>query len=186
MLNEQSPNIPWRQLTTAYGRGTAIPQLIEQEQYQQLAGLIEHQGTLWQVTPWTLLLLLKQLASKNAKDVTLQEIELYLAVAYAITKDSIDRVQTVPTMQELLDIQYLWSENEEEDELEWEEDTPKGYEQRAFLGYYYFSHLLLQEAIPIFMAITTDHKETADSLTELLALLSQRSRWETRFELNPE
>ncbi|MEK5484771.1 MULTISPECIES: hypothetical protein [Lysinibacillus] len=48
MLNEQIPSIPWLQLTTPYGRGTAIPQLIEQEQYIELAELVEHQGTLWQ------------------------------------------------------------------------------------------------------------------------------------------
>ena len=65
MLDQQIPNIPWRQLTTPYGRGTAIPQLIEQEQYTQLADLIEHQGTLWQVTPWVLLILLKSLKVKN-------------------------------------------------------------------------------------------------------------------------
>jgi len=71
MLNQRIPNIPWQQLTTPYGRGTAIPQLIEQEQYQKLAELIEHQGTLWQVTPWVLLILLKKLANKNMEDVSL-------------------------------------------------------------------------------------------------------------------
>ncbi|WP_338652275.1 hypothetical protein [Lysinibacillus sp. Y5S-8] len=68
MLNEQISSIPWLQLTTPYGRGTAIPQLIEQEQYTELAELVEHQGTLWQVTPWVLLVLLKKLASKDTKE----------------------------------------------------------------------------------------------------------------------
>ncbi|MEK5230438.1 hypothetical protein MHB42_01560 [Lysinibacillus sp. FSL K6-0232] len=176
MLNEHIPNIPWQQLTTAYGRGTTIPQLIEQEQYQQLATLIEHQGTLWQATPWTLLIPLKRLTGKNKEDVTLQEIELYLSVASVITKDSLNPANTVSTMQELLNTQYLWSE--EDDELEWDKDLPKGYEQQAFLGYYYFSYLLLQEATPIFTAIaTTDNREVADSLAELLALLKQQSSW---------
>ena len=173
MLNQNTPNIPWQQLTTPYGRGTAIPQLIEQEQYQQLAELIEHQGTLWQVTPWVLLILLKNLASKNTEDISLEEIELYLAVAQVITEDYLDSAHTVQTMQELLDVKYLWAEDEEDDELEWEEETPKGYEQQAFLGYYYFSHLLLQEALPIFTAINARNKEAAEDLDELLTLLKQ-------------
>lgn len=173
MLNQHIPSIPWQQLTTPYGRGTAIPHLIEQEQYQQLAELIEHQGTLWQVTPWVLLILLKKLASKNVEDVSFQEIELYLAVAHAITEDYQDSTNSVPTMQVLLDSKYLWAENEEDDELEWEEETPRGYEQQAFLGYYYFSFLLLQEAIPIFTAIMAHTKSTTEDLAELLALLKR-------------
>ncbi|WP_342442242.1 hypothetical protein MHB40_01370 [Lysinibacillus sp. FSL K6-0057] len=173
MLDQQIPNIPWRQLTTPYGRGTTIPQLIEQEQYPQLAALIEHQGTLWQVTPWVLLLLLKKLASKNTEDISLQELQLYLAVAHAITKDYLDSVNTVETMQELLDTNYLWSENEDNDEQEWEEETPKGYGQQAFVGYYYFSYLLLQEAIPIFSAMTVHSNEAKECLAELLTLLQQ-------------
>lgn len=173
MLNQHIPNIPWQQLTTPYGRGTAIPQLIEQEQYQQLAELIEHQGTLWQVTPWVLLILLKKLASKNTEDISLQEIELYLAVAQAITEEYLDSAHTVQTMQELLDVKYLWTADEEDDELEWEKETPRGYEQQAFLGYYYFSHLLLQEALPIFTVINAHNKEAAEDLDELLTLLKQ-------------
>lgn len=71
MLEQQIPDIPWQQLTTPYGRGAAIPQLIEEENYRQLAELIEHQGTLWQVTPWVLLILLKKLGSQDKEDVSL-------------------------------------------------------------------------------------------------------------------
>lgn len=171
MLNQNISNIPWQQLTTPYGRGTDIPRLIEQKQYQELTELIEHQGTLWQVTPWVVLILLKKLSSKNVEEVSLAEIELYLAVAHAITKDYQDSTHNVSTMQELLDKKYLWVENEEDDELEWEEDTPRGYEPEAFLGYYYFSFLLLQEAIPVFTAIKARTKSTAEEIEELLALL---------------
>ncbi|WP_155592631.1 hypothetical protein [Lysinibacillus cavernae] len=176
MLNEQIPNIPWLQLTTPYGRGTAIPQLIEQEDYTELAELVEHQGTLWQVTPWVLLILLKKLASKNIEDVSVQEVELYLAVAHAISEDYLDPAYSVQTMQELLDVKYLWTDHEDDDELEWEEQTPKGYEQKPFTSYYYFSYLLLQEAVPIFTAVTAHNKETADCLDELLTLLQQSNK----------
>ncbi|WP_445479066.1 hypothetical protein ACULLL_01140 [Lysinibacillus irui] len=176
MLDQQIPDIPWQQLTTPYGRGAAIPQLIEEEHYRQLAELIEHQGTLWQVTPWVMLILLKKLGSQDKEDVSLQEIELYLAVAQAITVDYLKPTQTVQPMQKLLDRNYLWTENEEDDDQEWERETPTGYEQTAFLSYYYFSYLLLQEAIPSLTAITVHNNEAADRLAELLRLLEHLNK----------
>ena len=72
-------------------------------------------------------------------------------MAHAITKDYLDPTNTVENMQELLKVNYLWREHEDNDEQEWEEETPKGYEQQAFIGYYYYSYKLLQEAVPIFL-----------------------------------
>jgi len=97
-------------------------------------------------------------------------------VAQVITEDYLDPVHTVQTMQELLDAKYLWIEDEEDDELGWEEETPKGYEQQAFLGHYYFSHLLLQEALPIFTAINAHNKEAAKDLDELITILKQHDK----------
>ncbi|MDL1163074.1 hypothetical protein PAEVO_61750 [Paenibacillus sp. GM2FR] len=57
-LAQTVTSVPWQRLTTAYGRGTDIPRLLETGQYKELANLIEHQGTLWQTTPWALLMLL--------------------------------------------------------------------------------------------------------------------------------
>ncbi|WP_144788220.1 hypothetical protein [Lysinibacillus fusiformis] len=50
-------------------------------------------------------------------------------------------------------------------------DIPRLIEQEAFLGYYYFSFLLLQEATPVFTAIKARTKSTTEELAELLALL---------------
>ncbi|UZM99755.1 hypothetical protein OL548_06795 [Lysinibacillus sp. MHQ-1] len=69
---------------------------------------------------------------KNVEEVSLAEIKLYLAVAHAITEDYQDSTHNVSTMQELLDTKYLWIENEDDDELEWEGDPPRGYEPEAF------------------------------------------------------
>lgn len=44
-------HIPWQRLTTAYGRGTELPALMAARAYEKIAPLIEHQSTLWQVTP---------------------------------------------------------------------------------------------------------------------------------------
>ncbi|MGG4441673.1 hypothetical protein [Brevibacillus fortis] len=164
-------SIPWQRLTTAYGRGTDIPRLIETGQYEELANLIEHQSTLWQTTPWVLLILLQELAKQKPEQVSLNEIQLYLAVASAIPVEDIDSQNTVETMNELLDEKYLWPENEEDDELWWEEEEPRGYEQESFFSYFSFSYLLLKGAIPVFTAIMEGNDKLAPAIQELLLML---------------
>lgn len=170
-LAQATNSVPWQRLTTAYGRGTDIPRLIETEQYKELANLIEHQSTLWQTTPWTLLMLLRELSKQKPEKVSSNEIELYLTVASAITMKHMDSQNTVETMNELLDEKYLWPENEEEDELLWEEEEPPGYDQEAFFSYYYFSYLLLKDAVPVFSAIMNGNDQYAPAIRELLLLL---------------
>ncbi|MBE1447411.1 hypothetical protein [Paenibacillus sp. OAS669] len=164
-------SIPWHRLTTAYGRGTDIPQLLETRQYEELANLIEHQSTLWQTTPWVLLMLLQELIKQEPEKVSPNEIELYLAVASAIAVDHMNSQGTVKTMNELLDETYLWPENDEEDELRWEEEEPPGYEKEAFFSYYYFSYMLLKDAFPIFTAIMNSNDQLAPAIRELLRML---------------
>ncbi|NRR03902.1 hypothetical protein HP570_16915 [Brevibacillus sp. RS1.1] len=170
-LTHLTNNIPWQRLTTAYGRGTDIPQLIQTGQYEELANLIEHQSTLWQTTPWVLLILLQKLSKQKPEQVSLQEIQLYMAVASAINVDEMDLQNAVETMNELLDEKYLWPEDEEDDELWWEEEEPRGYEQEAFFSYYSFSYLLLKDAIPVFTAIMEENEKLAPAIQELLLML---------------
>ncbi|GMX65754.1 hypothetical protein Elgi_50250 [Paenibacillus elgii] len=164
-------SVPWQRLTTPYGRGTDIPRLIEMGQYKELADLIEHQSTLWQTTPWVLLMLLRELAKQKPENVSSKEIELYLAVASAITVEYMDSQNTVETMNDLLDEKYLWPEDEEEDELRWEEEEPPGYEKDVFFSYYYFSYLLLKDAVPVFTAIMNGNVKHAPAIQKLLLLL---------------
>nr|WP_188066531.1 hypothetical protein [Brevibacillus brevis] len=170
-LTHLTNNIPWQRLTTAYGRGTDIPQLIQTGQYEELANLIEHQSTLWQTTPWVLLILLQKLSKQKPEQVSLQEIQLYLAVASAINVDEMDLQHAVETMNELLDEKYLWPEDEEDDELWWEEEEPRGYEQEAFFSYFSYSYLLLKDAIPVFTAIMEENDKLAPAIQELLLML---------------
>ncbi|NQF13724.1 hypothetical protein HPY31_07270 [Brevibacillus sp. HB1.3] len=170
-LTHLTNNIPWQRLTTAYGRGTDIPQLIQTGQYEELANLIEHQSTLWQTTPWVLLILLQELSKQKPEQVSLQEIQLYMAVASAINVDEMDSQNAVETMNELLDEKYLWPEDEEDDELWWEEEEPRGYEQEAFFSYFSYSYLLLKDAIPVFTAIMEENDKLAPAIQELLLML---------------
>lgn len=176
ILTETTSDVPWQRLTTAYGRGTDIPRLMETGQYEELANLIEHQSTLWQTTPWALVTLLRELAKRKPEQVSSKELELYLAVASAINLEHMDSQNTVETMNALLDETYLWPEDEEEDELRWEEEEPPGYEQEAFFSYYYFSYLLLKDAIPVFTAIMNGDDRHAPAIRELLLLLEPENR----------
>ncbi|GIP22291.1 hypothetical protein [Paenibacillus sp. J22TS3] len=171
LLAQTTNHVPWQRLTTAYGRGTDIPRLMETGQYEEIANLIEHQSTLWQATPWALLILLQELAKQKPDKVSSKEVQLYLAVASALTVDHTDSQDTVGTMNELLDEKYLWPEDEDEDELLWEEEMPPGYEKEAFFSYYYFSYLLLKDAIPIYTAIMNGNDKLAPVIRELLLLI---------------
>ncbi|TKI58191.1 hypothetical protein E8L90_23930 [Brevibacillus antibioticus] len=170
-LTHLTNNIPWQRLTTAYGRGTDIPQLIETGQYEELSSLIEHQSTLWQTTPWVLMILLQELSKQKPEQVSLQEIQLYTAVASTINVDEMDSQHAVETMNELLDEKYLWPEDEEDDELWWEEEEPRGYDQEAFSSYFSYSYLLLKDAIPVFTAIMEENDKLAPAIQELLLML---------------
>lgn len=175
ILDEMTEHIPWQRLTTPYGRGTDIPQLIETRQYKALAELIEHQSTLWQVTPWVLRELLHDLKQRAAdpENVTLDEIELYIAVASSFSGQQIGSgPEEEMQMNELLDERYLWPVNEEEDELLWEEQ-PTSYEPEPFFGYYYFSYLLLKQVEPVFTALLNGNQELALAIRELQSLLHE-------------
>lgn len=169
-------SIPWQRITTAYGRGTEIPQLIADKKYREISELIEHQGTLWQVTPWVLRVLLQELREKQPEQISADEVNLYLAVAEVIPIEelSLDSSIAVKTMDLLLDEKYLWPVDEEEDELEWEEEEAIGYDIQAFRSYYYFSYVLLQEALPVFKRILAEHgdDDIRSDIEELIALLT--------------
>lgn len=164
-------NIPWHRLTTAYGKGTEIPALIEAKQYHRLTNLIEHQSTLWQVTPWVLLILLNRLAEQPSEQLSMEELHLYKTVASVIPLEEMNPERAVASLDELLDERYLWPLDEEESEWEWEKDEPRGYDSQAFLSYYYFSYILLCEAIPLFKTLMTHHPEQRELLEELVGLL---------------
>lgn len=166
--------IPWQRMTTAYGRGTDIPQLIEEGQYHELANLIEHQGTLWQVTPWVLLVLLQKLAdrARQPEQITENEMTPYAAVASALAFQDMEAGQAVDKMENLLEEKYLWPESEEEDEEQWEEGEPPGYDPIPFFSYYYYSFDFLKQAVPTFTAIKNGNRQLAPTIDEILQLFA--------------
>ncbi len=164
-------NIPWQRLTTPYGRGSDLPELIANGNYDEIANLVEHQGTLWQVTPWVLSFLLREMKTKRPEDVSLSELQVYEAIAAPLTDQELESVPFVAQPGLLLEEGYLWPPDEKEDELMWEEEEPPGYAQLPFSSYYYYSGLLLLEAIPDFERLRDGNANLAAQVSELLKKL---------------
>ncbi|QRG65928.1 hypothetical protein [Brevibacillus choshinensis] len=164
-------NIPWQRLTTPYGRGSDLPEFIANGNYDEIANLVEHQGTLWQVTPWVLSLLLRELKAKRLEDVSPAELRVYEAIADSLTGRELESIPHVTHPELLLEENYLWPIDEEEDELIWEEEEPPGYAQLPFSSYYYSSGLLLLEAIPDFERLRDGNADLATQVSELLKKL---------------
>ncbi|OWA34930.1 hypothetical protein B9G55_14405 [Saccharibacillus sp. O16] len=154
-------DIPWSRLSTAYGRGTEIPDSIREHRFGEIGQLIEHQGTLWQVTPWTLLFMLRESAGRRLDELPEKERLVYNAVWEAI-RDVEESGQEIPEYPsdplDLLREELLWAkeadsddeeaEEDEEDESEWLEEEMRGYDPASFAAYYKYSQRLLEEAFP--------------------------------------
>ncbi|MFD0713565.1 hypothetical protein [Paenibacillus sp. GCM10027626] len=166
-------DIPWDRMTTPYGRGTALPVLMDQQNYPEIASLIDHQSTLWQVTPWVLLRLLQELRTKRPPEVSLAELDLYDAVASSFVGKDVANALHVEYMRDLLREECLWpsDSDEEADEERWSEEEPPGYDELNFSSYYYYSYQMLLEAVPVFKAIGTENDQLRDAAERLIARL---------------
>lgn len=166
----KTEDIPWSRLTTPYGKGTEIPDLIREHRFGEVGQLIEHQGTLWQVTPWTLLFMLRESAGKRLDELPENERWVYNAVWEAI-RDVEESGQEIPDYPadplELLREELLWAEDsddedEEEDESEWLAEEMRGYDPASFAAYYVYSRMLLEEAFPDEYGIGTNGSERVE------------------------
>ena len=101
-------DIPWKELTTPYGRGTDIPRLIENRNYKELNNLLEHQETLWQVTPWGVYFLLIQLEedfAERKKNFSFDQMEIYDLVLTSfknVIQNDYDKSEIFPDPLELI------------------------------------------------------------------------------------
>ncbi|KNB72089.1 hypothetical protein ADS79_22275 [Brevibacillus reuszeri] len=174
MLEEiKRSEVPWQRLTTAYGRGSELPLLMDQGNFEEIANLIEHQSTLWQVTPWVLLFMLRDLKTKQPEDVMPEEINCYLCVTDALSGRDVEEWEPVAQMTSLLNDEFLWPEDEEEDELLWEDEEPPGYAEHPFTSYYYYSYQLLRDAVPVFENVQAHNQNIAEVVSELLKQIKE-------------
>ena len=159
ITNLQLSDVPWHRLTTPYGRGTDFPALfavLEQKKnlktiqnvLQKLLSNIEHQSTLWHVTPFSMVFLSRILV-KSLKECDQDPVSHFLAgklldffvliLQCFHDGDKLEHASPLPCFSDLLKEEYLWSEeyDEEEDELRWEDGDV--FPDELFYSFYYYS-----------------------------------------------
>ena len=178
-------DIPWHRLTTTYGRATDFPAHLEvlwemkdvdaiDAAGEELAQNIEHQSTLWHATPFALIFLLRifkkaveeQGHNEVAKYLVDELTELFIIIAECIRDGlMLEHADPLPSFADMLNEEYLWSEeyDEDEDVLRFEEDDV--FPDDLFFSFYYYSLQILLLAIPLLD--TSDEGEA-----KLLGLIS--------------
>ena len=181
----QVNDIPWHRLTTTYGRATDFPEALdvlwnmERIETVDVAGEalalnIEHQSTLWHATPFAMIFLLRifkkaqEASAHNAVAQYLAEqlVELFTVIAECIRDGlMLEHADSLPNFEDMLNEEYLWSEeyDEDEDVLRFEEDDV--FPDDLFFSFYYYSLQILLLAIPLLD--TSDEGEA-----KLLGLIS--------------
>lgn len=165
----QVNDIPWHRLTTTYGRATDFPEALdvlwnmESIETVDVAGEalelnIEHQSTLWHATPFAMIFLLRifkkaqEASAHNAVAQYLAEqlVELFTVIAECIRDGlMLEHADPLPNFEDMLNEEYLWSEeyDEDEDVLRFEEDDV--FPDDLFFSFYYYSLQILLLAIPL-------------------------------------
>ena len=171
----QVNDIPWHRLTTTYGRATDFPEALdvlwnmESIETVDAAGEalelnIEHQSTLWHATPFAMIFLLRifkkaqEASAHNAVAQYLAEqlVELFTVIAECIRDGlMLGHADPLPNFEDMLNEEYLWSEEYDEDE----------FPDDLFFSFYYYSLQILLLAIPLLD--TSDEGEA-----KLLGLIS--------------
>ena len=162
-------DIPWHRLTTTYGRATDFPAHLEvlwdmkdvdaiDAAGEELAQNIEHQSTLWHATPFALIFLLRifkkaveeQGHNEIARYLVKELAELFIIIAECIRDGlMLEHVDQLSNFEDMLNEEYLWSEeyDEDEDVLRYEEEEV--FPDDLFFSFYYYSLQALLLAIPL-------------------------------------
>ena len=162
-------DIPWHRLTTTYGRATAFPAHLEvlwdmkdvdaiDAAGEELAQNIEHQSTLWHATPFALIFLLRILKkaveeqghNQIARYLVKELAELFIIIAECIRDGlMLEHVDQLSNFEDMLNEEYLWSEeyDEDEDVLRYEEEEV--FPDDLFFSFYYYSLQVLLLCKPL-------------------------------------
>ena len=162
-------DIPWHRLTTTYGRATDFPANLEvlwdmknvdaiDAAGEELAQNIEHQSTLWHATPFAMVFLLrifkKALEERTQNEVAHylveQLVDLFTVIAECIRDGlMLEHADPLPKFEDMLNEEYLWSEEYDEDEdiLRYEEEEV--FPDDLFFSFYYYSLQVLLLCKPL-------------------------------------
>ena len=180
-------DIPWHRLTTTYGRATDFPAHLEvlwdmknvdaiDAAGEELAQNIEHQSTLWHATPFALIFLLRiykkaveeQGHNEVARYLVKELVELFIITAECIRDGlMLEHADQLPNFEDMLNEEYLWSEEYDEDEdiLRYEEEDV--FPDDLFFSFYYYSLQVLLLAIPLLDKSHEGEANLLDLLTEI-------------------
>ena len=167
--NVQISDIPWHRLTTTYGRATDFPTELDvlwnmkdvgaiDVAGEELAQNIEHQSTLWHATPFALIFLLRifkkaveeQGHNEIARYLVKELAELFIIIAECIRDGlMLEHVDQLSNFEDMLNEEYLWSEeyDEDEDVLRYEEEEV--FPDDLFFSFYYYSLQVLLLCKPL-------------------------------------
>jgi hypothetical protein len=162
-------DIPWHRLTTTYGRATDFPAHLEvlwdmkdvdaiDVAGEELAQNIEHQSTLWHATPFAMVFLLrifkKALEERTQNDVAHylveQLVDLFTVIAESIRDGlMLEHADPLPNFEDMLNEEYLWSEEYDEDEdiIRYEEEEV--FPDDLFFSFYCYSLQVLLLCKPL-------------------------------------
>ena len=180
-------DIPWHRLTTSYGRATDFPDYLAvlwdmkdvdaiDAAGEELAQNIEHQSTLWHATPFAMVFLLrifkKALEERTQNDVAHylveQLVDLFTVIAECIRDGlMLEHAEQLPNFEDMLNEEYLWSEEYDEDEdiLRYEEEEV--FPDDLFFSFYYYSLQVLLLCKPLLDKNKERDAVLLDLLTEI-------------------
>lgn len=180
-------DIPWHRLTTTYGRATDFPAHLEvlwdmtdvdaiDAAGEELAQNIEHQSTLWHATPFAMVFLLrifkKALEERTQNEVAHylveQLVDLFTVIAECIRDGlMLEYADQLPNFEDMLNEEYLWSEEYDEDEdiLRYEEEEV--FPDDLFFSFYYYSLQVLLLGKPLLDEANEEEGKLLELLTEI-------------------
>ena len=183
----QVSDIPWHRLTTTYGRATDFPTELDvlwnmesietiNAAGEELAQNIEHQSTLWHATPFAMIFLFRifkkaqeeRTQNKVAQYLAEQLVDLFSVIAECIRDGLLlEHSDPLPCFEDMLNEEYLWSEeyDEDEDVLRYEEEDV--FPDDLFFSFYYYSLEVLLLAIPLLDKSHEGEANLLDLLTEI-------------------
>lgn len=183
----QVSDIPWHRLTTTYGRATDFPTELDvlwnmesietiNAAGEELAQNIEHQSTLWHATPFAMIFLFRifkkaqeeRTQNKVAQYLAEQLVDLFSVIAECIRDGLLlEHADPLPCFEDMLNEEYLWSEeyDEDEDVLRYEEEDV--FPDDLFFSFYYYSLEVLLLAISLLDKSHEGEANLLDLLTEI-------------------
>ena len=178
--------VPWHRLTTPYGRGDELPKLLKdlsslknresvESSVRKISHLIEHQGTLWHVTPFATVFLARifrsALADASTNPVAHQVVD-HIGELFAVLLESVrdaqklEHADPLPKFVDLLTEDSLWPDDEEDDELRWEEEEV--FSDSMFYSFWFYTKEVLTNALNGLEEVPQEFTEPISSLKGLL------------------